>query len=104
VPCTWYGFSFDYRTTAETVKLNCFWSSNEASDLGDPNGVVSRNVKQGEYEIELTGTGHHFFNPQYSVFAPIRRDVRQDTYCSYDGKRVIEFFFVFHYVGNSKAG
>ena len=104
VPCTWYGFSFDYRTTAAAVKLQCFSSSSEAGDIGNPNGVLHRNVRQNDYELELNISGHHFFNPQYSVFVATLKDVREDTYCVYKGKRVIEFFFVFHYLGNSKAG
>lgn len=104
VPCTWYGFSFDYRTTAESFKLRCFWSSSEATNIGNPNAVLSRNVRQGDYELDLNGSDLHFFNPQYSVFETATKDVRQDTYCVYNGKKVIEFFFVFHYVGNSTSG
>ena len=67
VPCTWYGFSFNYDTLTEPATLNCLWSADEAGDLGNPEKMKVSGVKESQYQLDLSVSETHFANPQYSV-------------------------------------
>ena len=97
IPCTWYGFSFDYDLPAETVKLQCTWSSTEQVNDGDIKAEHQVGAKQGTYELELKSTDRHFFNAQYVSASTAREKLGQVTRtrqaCSYQGTKLFELSF-----------
>jgi len=100
-PCTWYGYSFDYQLPVEQVTLQCVWSSSARGDVGNPSGEVGRGVDQGRYELSLSGTTGHFFNPQYSLLpaesAEPGKAIRIKNSCSYRGEQLFEVVFNLRY-------
>lgn len=96
VPCTWYGFEFDYSGAMEGDKITCAYTTSEPADVGDPDGVTNAASTSGEYELSLKPGASHFFNPQYSVLRYVREqipDIRDETVCSFDGEELFRFKF-----------
>lgn len=97
--CTWYGYSFDYRSPKDEIKLQCTFSSSIRGSFGNPSAELEKDVSDAHYEIALQSRDGHFFNPQYAI-APARaggeiESVKQS--CSYLGKTVFEFDLRIHY-------
>lgn len=96
VPCTWYGFEFDYSGAMEGDKITCAYTTSEPADVGDPDGVTNAASTSGEYELKLTPGASHIFNPQYSVFqyaiaqSPNVRDV---TVCWFGERELFRINF-----------
>jgi hypothetical protein len=94
VPCTWYGFSFNYTNARASDVIQCNYTMSQPATMGNPTGIVSHESNEGKYEFSVReGTGN-FFNPQYSVFLIERkgRETQQHhTECRVNGKPVFSF-------------
>lgn len=98
IPCTWYGYSFDYQLAGSSTKLQCIATSSVAVNYGNPKEELKRDAKETRYEIELTRESHHFVNPQYSsAGSGIEGDVHSTQSCAYEGKNVFQFAITLHY-------
>lgn len=103
VPCTWYGFSFDYVLPAGSVKLECVWKSSTKSDVGNPREVKAKGVDGGTYEFELNKAEGHYIQPNYTAIAfgqsPYgqERDSRVTVTCSHRGMKVFEYAMNRHF-------
>jgi hypothetical protein len=98
IPCTWFGYSFDYKLPKDTVELDCEWSSTLPANLGNPIAELKENVSSYHYKIVLNRGESHFFNPQYSS---VRADLGivevNKQQCSYNGEKLFEFTFRLHF-------
>jgi hypothetical protein len=95
--CTWYGFAFDYALSTDGGELDCTWSSDTVTDVGNPTALLDKSVTSGTYKIALTGRSGHFFNPQYATYDPSFKGVRTFTQsCTYQGKKQFEFILKLH--------
>jgi len=100
VPCTWYGFSFDYRLPSREVALQCEWTSSVPVNEGNPQGIREKGASGGRYEIVLRNDQQHFFNPQYITLAPVivPRQVQQSTTsCSHMGRKLFDVAYQLRY-------
>ncbi|MSP94170.1 MAG: hypothetical protein EXR00_02775 [Alphaproteobacteria bacterium] len=100
VPCTWYGYSFDYQLPTDIVKLQFESSSSVPRDVGNPTAEIEKNALVARYEMELRNDTNHFFNPQYTSVsrASLAGTVDQNTQsCSYLGEKLFEFTLQLHY-------
>ncbi|MEL6827865.1 MAG: hypothetical protein AAFN91_16580 [Pseudomonadota bacterium] len=100
VPCTWYGFEFEYESSEPDPIVKCVARYNESTSFVDPDKVVDDDVSTTEYSIELPGTQGRFFNPQYSIFAyrsAAEPPIISTTICSHDGRVMFEFSGSRHY-------
>lgn len=86
VPCTWYGFEFDYLLPKDSVALACRWSSSDRQNIGNPDSVIATNVRDGTFELVLKGRAGHFVNPQYKAPDPTAGVVEVFQACAYGGK------------------
>lgn len=92
LPCTWYGFEFDYSGVPEGAKVSCVAKSDTPSNYGDPEAVRSEGVSEQRYEFDLPAGAGRFFNPQYSVFeATAGATIAENTVCSIDDHEVFRF-------------
>jgi hypothetical protein len=93
VPCTWFGYSFDYRLPSREVTLQCEWTSSVPVSEGNPQGMREKDASGGRYEIMLRNDEQHFFNPQYmalpTAFVP-RQVQRYTNSCSHMGRKLFE--------------
>jgi hypothetical protein len=100
VACTWYGYSFDYRLPADSIKIQCEAKSNIATNVGSPTAELQKDSTYTKYEIELHSDSRHFFNPQYSSGFPANMMGTTQEYtqaCSYRGEKLFEFTLLLHY-------
>ena len=94
MPCTWYGYQFDYENFPKDSKLDCKISSSEVVSFGNPKEELDSETVVASYEIELPELSGHFFNPQYSGLSNLRAELYSTyhhTECFYKGRRVFEF-------------
>lgn len=96
MPCTWYGFSFQYSGNKPGTLLECKYRSVLPSALGNPKEVLMEDATEGSYSLPLDGTHGTFYNPQYTILG--FRDPGQavdtvTTRCSIEGKEVANFRF-----------
>ena len=52
IPCTWYGYSFDY-VGIESQEIICSFKDSEPGTEGNPNGIRSENTDSGEIPLKL---------------------------------------------------
>ena len=69
VPCTWYGFSFKYKSHKPNQKINCISASSAPSILGNPESQDASSSQEHKYDFELKEEYGIFVNPQYTVYA-----------------------------------
>lgn len=94
VPCTWYGFSFNYANARASDVIRCTYTMSQPVTMGNPTGIVSRETNEGKYEFSVPVGAGSFFNPQYSVFAIEKRgrETQQEhTECRINGKPAFSF-------------
>ncbi len=94
LPCTWYGFEFDYADFPENAELSCKLTSNRMGDFGNPDGISQKNSAAYEYAISVPAGNGHFFNPQYSVFTYSNSEesiIEETTSCSLEGEELFRF-------------
>jgi len=99
IPCTWYGYSFDYQSNGKPVKLQCNSTSSVPVNEGNPRELIKASSQYGEFELELTGDSSHFVNPLYSGSNSSFRDAIKTTSCSYKGKEIFSYKVTLHYPG-----
>lgn len=68
IPCTWYGFEFDYSGLAEDEIITCRSQGEFLSSFGDPQQIIASDVIDFEYTLGVPKGDGHFFNPQYTAF------------------------------------
>jgi hypothetical protein len=86
VPCTWYGYEFDYHLPKDSITLACRWSSSDRQNIGNPDSIVAENVRDGTYELVLKGRAGHFINPQYRAPERIAGATEVFQVCASGGK------------------
>jgi hypothetical protein len=94
-PCTWYGFSFDYKKAKPGTEILCKYKTSQKIADGNPKEIRNPSTDSGEYTIKLENESGHFFNPQYSLFtgyATLADSIlATETVCSIDGKQVFSY-------------
>jgi hypothetical protein len=93
VPCTWYGFSFNYTDAHASDVFQCTHTTSQPTTYGNPSGVLSKGTS-GKYEFTVSEGEGKFFNPQYAVFAVERKGKEiesEHTECSVNGKSAFSF-------------
>lgn len=91
LPCTWYGYQFDYSGAESGAILQCEISINAPTTLGNPAGVVSVDATSFAFEIELNEGEGHIYEGQYSIFS-VNAAPREDvTVCTHQGKEVFRY-------------
>ena len=96
LPCTWYGFSFQYWDNKPGTQLVCNYKTALPSTMGDPIRAVEGEATEGTFSLPLEGTHGKFYNPQYSIYTLRSRGTPIDsisTRCSIDGREVANFRF-----------
>lgn len=97
IRCTWYGYSFDYVASRDSVTLQCQWASTLVQDIGDPDSLLAEGVTSGEYELLLPERSGYFINPQYanlpSVSSAETTIERLSQSCSHDGVELLSVYF-----------
>lgn len=101
-PCTWYGFSFDYKNAKQGTKILCKYKVSESITEGNFDGVRSENTNDGEFLINLENESGHFFNPQYFLFSGYYTSnqnsvIKTETTCAIDGKQVFSYKIKAHF-------
>lgn len=100
VPCTWYGYSFDYKSSLPDMVLQCEYFTSEPFDEGNPREIIARNTTHGNFEMKLPGVSGHFFNPQYTAVADstiLGRIDEDKQICSYKGTKLFEVNYRLHF-------
>lgn len=94
-PCTWYGFSFDYKKAKPGTEILCKYKTSQNIADGNPKEIRNRSTNSGEYTIKLENESGNFFNPQYSLFTGYTNlsdsILATETVCSIDGKQVFSY-------------
>jgi len=65
IPCTWYGYEFDYIGYSKETKIFCEVKLSEPWNLGDPQEVIKEKADNITFELELPSDNGHYFNPLY---------------------------------------
>jgi hypothetical protein len=99
IPCTWYGFSFDYVPKTDGVTIDCDVLTDYKATLGNPQGIVEKDSEAHRFEVPLSGG--RFVNPQYMGYRPFDGVRHLTETCSYRGRKLFEFTFNLHYVGTA---
>lgn len=101
-PCTWYGFSFDYKKAEPGTELVCkaIYSKNIVG--GNPKEVLNNGAMSEEFKIKLNEESGHYFNPQYYLFSGYASSifdssVRSEISCSFKEKKVFEYTIKAHF-------
>ena len=100
LPCTWYGFEFDYSGNHDDITIECNFSASEAGSSGNPAGVIEDESDSGSYSFKLEGEQGTFFNPQYMLLStrPAEKALlRTDTTCKAGDTVLFEFGFNIHF-------
>lgn len=89
MPCTWWGFEFEYQNARPGVPLTCVWTRSRPGTEGNWEGVRSRGIATDSIHIDLGGTAGHTFFPAFDVYTddiawPV---VDVEFTCSYGGHR-----------------
>jgi hypothetical protein len=100
-PCTWYGFSFDYKKAKPGTEILCKFKLSKNIADGNPNEIRSKSTNSGEYKIKLEKESGHFFNPQYFLFTGYSNlsdsVITSETVCSIEGKQVFSYKIKAHF-------
>jgi hypothetical protein len=97
ISCTWYGYSFDYTSPSGAASLDCDWSSDEPTTLGNPQGTQNHPVKSTHYRLPLPYRSGHIFNPQYAITGPHDAVQHVTQTCSYKREKLFEIEFRLRY-------
>lgn len=91
-PCTWHGFSFDYKEVTEETEIKCTVKSSKPTNLGNPKEQISNNKLISEFILPVQIGEGHFFNPQYRILSYNDGDPNliETTSCFSEGKLIFE--------------
>ena len=101
-PCTWYGFSFDYKKAKPGTEIFCKFTTSQNIANGNPKEILNKSTKSAEFTIKLENESGHFFNPQYFLFPGYFKNlsdsiVTTETICSIEGKQVFSYKIKAHF-------
>jgi len=96
IACTWYAYSFDYTPLAGPVALDCTDNSSMPWDIGNPQGVQSRDSVSSSYRLELDNSGH-LFHLEYMGWVPGAPDNDLKQACFYKGEKLFDVEFRLHF-------
>ena len=102
--CTWYGYSFNYKSAKPNQKIDCkFWESNPITSI-NLDGVVKESSKYFEFSFNLDKTEGYFINPQYSALTTSSNDkidkTIQKAICFSEGVEIYSYQFISVYSAN----
>ena len=76
-PCTWHGFSFDYKEVTEETEITCTIETSKPTNPGNPEEVLGKGLHSSEYTLPVPLGDHTFFKVcesacvlQISLFVP----------------------------------
>lgn len=101
-PCTWYGFSFNYKNSTESDLITCELTASEPVNHGNPEEVVRELSNKQEYQFKPPKGDGRFFNPQYSLFYAGQSggySLHEKTVCKVGNNTLFEFEAEFIYSG-----
>lgn len=92
IPCTWWGFEFDYRNAVVGVPLVCVWVRSLPGTEGNYEGVRSSNATTDTIAIHFPADSGHLFHPGFDgippQLPPTLIPVHVTFDCSYQGRPV----------------
>ena len=100
IPCTWHGFSFDYKDYDPSKKIHCQSTSSKQVKLGNPKEITDENSNIFAYEFELKEKSGFFINPQDVGLTQVNiENAIESSYtsCTYENRKIFEFSKQFHY-------
>ena len=100
LPCTWYGFEFDYSGFEQSTELTCVVNTSHPADWGDPTEELEKNVTETTFSLSVPPGDGHFYNPQYSIFGGLRKKPHTDKRqlaCSLNGEEAFRINYEFMY-------
>lgn len=95
IPCTWYGFSFDYAPK-EGVEIDCDMVMDRTTNMGNPQGIVAKDASSMHYQIDLRGEGGHHVQAQYAGSEGFKGVEQIKQICSYEGEKLFEVVLRLH--------
>jgi hypothetical protein len=89
MPCTWWGFEFDYEDAQPDVPLACTWRRSRPGTEGNWEGLRSQGIETETIRIDLGDTAGHTFFPAFDIHTddiawPV---IDVEFTCSYGGHR-----------------
>lgn len=100
VPCTWYGFEFDYLAASAQTRIECVVSYRNPQNFVNVEESVAEDTRTFTYSIELAGKRGRHFQAQYSIFSYRRPEVvaaESRTVCRYNELVLFEFDDIVHF-------
>ena len=94
MPCTWYGFEFDYNNPKNINSMSCLFESNRPYTSGNPNEIRAEETYSDAIDIPLEPGKNRFFNPQFvglSYGEEGRNKTVHTTTCSIEGIELFTF-------------
>ena len=94
VPCTWYGYEFDYSGASPGDVIVCTLTSSKPSVYLNPREIVSEETTSVVYELALETPEGHLYNPQYSILhssGPKGVVLDEETKCYAGDKQLFSF-------------
>ena len=94
LPCTWYGFEFDYKNAQPDQNLYCTVKTEYTETFGKQKKIANKPEKAHEYVLKLNASDTHLFYPQYTLFNPSSETTIseiQSTTCSDGSREVINY-------------
>jgi hypothetical protein len=98
-PCTWYGYSFDYRLPGDSVTLQCEAASSTPFSVGTAGGQVLKGVSKARFELTLGHDSSHFVNPQYVAASHEAKGTVAEIWqtCAYAGRTLFDVMIRLHF-------
>lgn len=96
LPCTWYGFEFEYKNAAANEEVTCVDANNKPLRFGNPEQIEKVNSNTFRYSFTLEPGDDRFYNPQYSIFkfqTEGDNEILSETVCSIDDEELFRFKF-----------
>ena len=94
VPCTWYGYEFDYSGARPGEIITCKLTASMPGTYLNPREVVIEDSTSFEYEHALETPSGHVYNPQYSILqagGPRGIILDDETVCFAGDNEVLRF-------------
>jgi len=89
VPCTWFGFEFDFLDADPVVPLVCAWERSVPGNMGNLDGIVERDTSSGVGSVLLPGADGHYVYANFQVHSTppgaVPSQIISKFDCSYAG-------------------
>ena len=99
VPCTWYGFSFDYDSRFDGIVIDCDATTDYKIDVGNPQGIIQKDATDQRYQAQLHDG--RYVNPQYALYVPFDGVRHLTESCSYQGQQLFRFTLNLRHVSDT---